>query len=525
MKTNLPVNDFEQKFGEKTLVSTTDLKGSITYCNKEFINISGYSEEELIHKNHNIVRHPDMPPAAFDDLWNTLKRGDPWMGMVKNRCKNGDYYWVESYVDPITVDDKTSGYASTRVKPKFESRERAEKIYKRIWAGKKFISTRFNARIPVKITQYFSAIQFIILAALTFYEQINMIAAIGCFLLNVALLYAITRVAILPLKRAAQESRTIVDNKIMQQVFIGTTDDVGQLQLAIRMLQSRIRTIIRRLEFPSSQLSQQSRDTAEMVDKTSVAIAQQQLDIEKIETSVKGMGVTIKEVASSAARAAEASGVAKKQAQDGALTVTTAIGIIDSLASDIQSSETVIQQLSNDSEDIGSVLEVIKGIAEQTNLLALNAAIEAARAGEQGRGFAVVADEVRTLATRSQQSAEEINSMIEKLQTGAHSAVQHISTVRERATEGVDQVEQSAEALAEISGAVDTINQMNEQIASVAVEQDSVTDEINKNILSIMKTSAETATGAEYAQKSNMKLSELALELDNLVSQFGESSS
>ncbi|MFV1984305.1 MAG: PAS domain-containing methyl-accepting chemotaxis protein [Thiohalomonadales bacterium] len=523
MKKNLPITDTENVVKDQTMVTTTNAKGIITYCNQEFIDISGFSSEELLNKNHNVVRHPDMPPEAFDDLWNTLKRNEPWMGMVKNRCKNGDYYWVEAFVEPVTENAKTIGYVSTRVKPETEPKQRAEKLYKQILAGKNIFSGKFKPQLPAKITSIFSVIQFGLLSGLVYFEQMRLNIALGSFVAGIIFLYLITRFMLRTLKRAAQESRAVVDNNLMQQIFVGNTDDVSQLQLAIRLLQSRIRTIVRRLEQSSSQLSQQALDSKTVIEKTSAAVSQQQMETEQIATAINEMASTVTEVVNNTEKAAEASEMASKSARSGAVTVSAAIGIIDSLANDIETTETVIQQLSDDSENIGSVLAVIKSIAEQTNLLALNAAIEAARAGEQGRGFAVVADEVRTLANRSQSSAGEINLIIEKLQAGASNAVRHMKHVRSRAQEGVDQVELSAEALAQMSGEVDTINLMNTQIASAAEEQRAVTEEINRNIHNISESAIESTAGSDFARCSNEKLISLVHDLDLLVNQFQHS--
>jgi methyl-accepting chemotaxis protein len=209
--------------------------------------------------------------------------------------------------------------------------------------------------------------------------------------------------------------------------------------------------------------------------------------------------------------------------QKGALTITDAIGIIDSLDSDILTASTSISQLKADSENIGGVLEVIRGIAEQTNLLALNAAIEAARAGEQGRGFAVVADEVRTLASRSHDATQEIQEMIERLQQGVTSAVKDMADVSKRASEGVAQVEESAEALAEISGSVSVINDMNTQIAAATEEQNAVAGEVSRNIEQIHQLSNDSVQSAYQTEQSSQKLMELAENLKIMVEQFDES--
>jgi len=261
----------------------------------------------------------------------------------------------------------------------------------------------------------------------------------------------------------------------------------------------------------------------ELVTTSNQNISQQNQELEMVATAVNEMTSAIQEVAQNTGNAAQAAQDATKMSQQGALTITDAMGIIDSLDTHVLTASDSINQLKKDSENIGGVLDVIRGIAEQTNLLALNAAIEAARAGEQGRGFAVVADEVRTLAGRSHDATEEIQVMVEQLQSGVASAVTNMEDVSKRAAEGVVQVEESAESLAEISGSVRIINDMNTQIAVATEEQNSVAAEVSRNIEQINQLSAETAQGAAQTEQNSQKLTELAEELRVMVEQFDES--
>jgi len=200
--------------------------------------------------------------------------------------------------------------------------------------------------------------------------------------------------------------------------------------------------------------------------------------------------------------------------------VDETIAIINHLADDVEQGASAVNQLREDSENVGTVLDVIRGIAEQTNLLALNAAIEAARAGEQGRGFAVVADEVRTLAGRTQESTQEIQEMIESLQTGSKEAVELMTQSSEQTLSGVQQTGKAGEALTAIANEVERINDMNTQIASAAEEQSSVAEEINHNVVSISQVTSETAQGAEQTARASEDLANLATDLQNMVARF-----
>jgi methyl-accepting chemotaxis protein len=258
----------------------------------------------------------------------------------------------------------------------------------------------------------------------------------------------------------------------------------------------------------------------EVTEETLRGVNQQRSETDQVATAMNEMTATVREVAGHAAEARKASSSANDEARSGALVATEAIGGIDALSQQIEKSAQVIQKLDTQTEDIGMVLTVIKGIAEQTNLLALNAAIEAARAGEQGRGFAVVADEVRSLASKTQRSTEEIQAMIEALQAGARQAVQAMEKANGKALEGSDQVERSAEGLAAIAGEVATISNMNSHIALAADEQSKVAEEINRKIASISEVADLTAEGAKQTREVSVEIERLAAELEDLVSRF-----
>ena len=522
MKKNLPVTDNEIPLSDDTVItSTTDLKGAITYVNQDFTKISGFSAEELLGKNHNIVRHPDIPPAAFADLWKDIKAGKSWMGYVKNRAKNGDYYWVDAFVMPVKRNGEIIAYESTRVKASDAAKAHASALYKKIWSGKKL---RLKT-LPLMTKFIIGAIgvPFALAAGLFAGGFLSLSVALLTWLTGAGLSAATVWYLLKDLPALLKEARGIVDNKIIQVAYTGNIDDISQISLSFKMLKAKLRTVVKRLEQATAQLGDIARDSAENVRTSNRSVEQQQQEIEMVATAVTEMSAAVQEVSQSTSNAATAASEASDMARQGALTVTDAIGIIDSLDTHVSQASTSIQQLKTDSENIGGVLDVIRGISEQTNLLALNAAIEAARAGEQGRGFAVVADEVRTLASRSHDATQEIQEMIEKLQQGVTNAVKGMDEVSKRAAEGVEQVEQAAEALAEISGSVSVINDMNTQISAATEEQSSVAAEISQNIEHINQLSMETARTAEQASAVSETMTEMTEQLRVMVEQFEES--
>jgi len=251
-----------------------------------------------------------------------------------------------------------------------------------------------------------------------------------------------------------------------------------------------------------------------------VVVHQQQSEVNQVATAMNEMSATVQEVASNASHAAQAAQDASEQAGEGLKVVDHTISSINNLANAVEEASGVINQLESDTDNIGVVLEVIRGISEQTNLLALNAAIEAARAGEQGRGFAVVADEVRTLASRTQESTLEIRSMIESLQSGSTQAVEVMTKGKEQAAISVGHAQKAGESLNGITQAVSSISDMNTQIATAAEEQTAVAEEINQNIVNISQLGEQAVSGAQQTSDASEELARLSNELQMMVGQF-----
>ncbi|GAB6040225.1 methyl-accepting chemotaxis protein [Endothiovibrio diazotrophicus] len=296
--------------------------------------------------------------------------------------------------------------------------------------------------------------------------------------------------------------------------------ELGDLARGFNRFLARVQGVMGEVVGSSAQLAAAADQLHAVTRQTSAGLERQHSETDQVATAMTEMSATVQEVARNTGSAAEAAHQAESEAQNGRQVVDQTIEAIDRLATEVEKAAGVIHQLETDSAEIGTILDVIKGIAEQTNLLALNAAIEAARAGEQGRGFAVVADEVRTLASRTQKSTEEIQQMIEKLQAGAGQAVKVMEEGRAQAESSVRQAAAAGESLQTITRAVSTITDMNTQIASAAEEQTAVAEEMNRNVVNITSVADETANGASQTASASEQLAGLAHKLQSLVGQF-----
>jgi methyl-accepting chemotaxis protein len=310
------------------------------------------------------------------------------------------------------------------------------------------------------------------------------------------------------------------DADLSRRIDIHSKDEIGEMATSFNQMLGKLHNSMREVSASTGQLAAAAEELSAITIETNNAIELQRSETDQVATAMNEMTATVQEVASSATTAAEAAHGADRESQGGRKVVQETMDAIDKLAQDVEGTAVIIRRLEGETENIGSVLDVIRGIAEQTNLLALNAAIEAARAGEQGRGFAVVADEVRSLASRTQTSTQEIQGMIEKLQGEARNAVRAMEQGQERAQEGVAKAASAGESLQAITTAVGSINDMNAHIASAAEEQSAVADEINRNIVNISQVADQNTENAMQTSKASEELAHLASQLQNLVARF-----
>ncbi len=353
------------------------------------------------------------------------------------------------------------------------------------------------------------------------FSWITIALLVGLIVTAGAIFYSVRSIA-RPLRQVADSLLDISQGEgdLTVSLQAGGKDEIGDIAHAFNQFVAKIRNTVLQVSSSSSQLGTAAEELSAITMQSNQNVLQQQMETEQVATAMNEMAATVQEVAHNAASAADSAAQADSATQQGGRIVSRTIDTIHELAGAVKSASTAIQQLALDSENIGSVLDVIRGIAEQTNLLALNAAIEAARAGEQGRGFAVVADEVRTLASRTQQSTQEIQGMIERLQSGTRNAVEVMERGRQQAEEGVTQAADAGQALQTIASAVASINDMNTLIASAAEEQSSVAEEMNRNITNINSLSNQTADGSNQTALASDELAHLAGELQQLVGHF-----
>lgn len=517
MRKNLPINDNEIVLDESSnILSTTDFQGKIRYVNDDFIKISGFEKEELIGEDHNIVRHPEMPPAAFAGLWSSLKANRSWKGIVKNRCKDGSYYWVDAYAIPIVNGDDIE-YQSVRQKAKPEVIARAKETYAHINNGGSlpfFLSTRLKNLAALSLASLLCAgiagallpislVQALMLAVLTMF----------CFSMG---LYICNK----PVIDAIDECKAVSEDQLARYIYTGRQDDAGAISFALQMLRSEASGLIGRMQATSKDFQKKSSYVSDLLKQSKDETRKQFSETDSVATAANQMSASIQEVASNAQLAADSAMEARESALSGKSVVEDTQTLIESFKNEMESVSSSLNKVEQDGNNISSILDVIKNVAEQTNLLALNAAIEAARAGEMGRGFAVVAEEVRTLANRTQDSTAQIESMIVALQSSTKESVNMMGQGIAQASECMEKGMQAVQSLEAIEKSINNINGMNQQISSAVEQQSSVSDDISRSVTHIRDISETNLKGAEKSDNESKEIDQSARGLHYLSEFF-----
>jgi aerotaxis receptor len=487
MRNNQPVTNREiEVLDDQAIVSKTDLNGNITYVNPYFTHISGFDEHELLGAPQNIVRHPDMPAEAFADLWTSIKEGTPWTGIVKNRCKSGDYYWVRANITPIRENGKTVGYMSVRVKAERHQIARAEQAYRAI-------RTESSHGIRIKNGQVIEAGIGSLLSRLT-HTSLGMRIWAATSAVNV-LQVGVCAATLLQGNGAhnyAIFGATFIG--LLINVFLWYTLRVSVLQPlgALQQMNSNLIATIRDVRVNVETMAVATRQIAAGNADLSGRTEAQAASLEETASSVEEFSSTVKQNADNSAQANKLALNASNVAVQGGEIVADVIATMD--------------EINTSSRKIVDIIGLIEGIAFQTNILALNAAVEAARAGEQGRGFAVVAGEVRNLAQRSATAAKDIKNLID-VSVGKVSA-------------GMAQVDRAGATMKEVVASVQQVTAIMHEISVASHEQSIGVDQVNSAIAHMDQVTQQNAALVEEAAAATASLALEAGGLTQAVSLF-----
>jgi methyl-accepting chemotaxis protein len=346
------------------------------------------------------------------------------------------------------------------------------------------------------------------------------IVSVVAALMTVLLAWLLTRSIVTPLRKAVEVAETIAGGNLSKVIADDGKDEPARLISALASMQANLRQTIQHIAGSATQLASAAEELSAVTEEASRGLQQQNNEIDQAATAVNEMTAAVEEVARNAVSTSEASGQSNQAAREGRDRVVETVGAIQTMTQDVQNTAVLIEGLASQGRDIGKVLDVIRAIAEQTNLLALNAAIEAARAGEAGRGFAVVADEVRALAHRTAQSTQEIEKMVAGIQNGTGEAVQSMQQSNQRTQNTLEMARAAGVALEQITQSISLINERNLVIASASGEQAQVSREVDRNLVNIRDLATQSAAGANQTSAASHELSRLAVDLNGMVARF-----
>ena len=515
MRNNQPVSQREYLLQEsQTLVSVTDLQGRITYCNPAFIEVSGFTREELLGQAHNIVRHPDMPEEAFRDMWHTIQNKMPWTGLVKNRRKNGDYYWVKANATPMVDGETITGFLSVRTAPTAQEVASADSLYTQMRNDARVGTLRVVLKRGAVVTQGWTGkLQRLLKPGMVAkIVGLQLVAAVlpGITILAdmplpvIAIAYAVAiagaawfiwQLIMVPLKSLVTDANHLASGDLSHRVTTGDAGLVGQVQQALNQMSLNLRTVVRDVRSEVDQLHIAMKEIADGNQDMSSRTESQASSLEQTAASMEEISGTVQQSAASAVRGSEL-------AHETAHVTTRSNEAVHSVAD-------TMKGITESSRRIEEIIQLIEGVAFQTNILALNAAVEAARAGDQGRGFAVVATEVRALAQRTTGAAREIKQLI----TESAERVQRGSEQTDAALQRMDDAQQSVIKVSNVLDEIKTasseqtlgIRQINEAVSHM----DTITQQ-NAAMVEELAATAKSVQEQVEGVSNSMRLFRLA---------------
>lgn len=519
MRTNLPITNHEiQLDGRHAIVSTTDTKGRINYVNPYFLEISGFELDELIGKAHNIVRHPDMPEEAFADMWSCLQAGIPWTGLVKNRCKNGDHYWVQANVTPVREKGEVVGYMSVRNRPDRAQVEAAEQAYRQFKEGRAqglrirhggiehvgirgLIERSQRIGLTPRLMAALSALALMFLGLMVAGQALPaaalpavVLVSGGLGLLGSLLLgWWLMRSFVRPLQHAIGQAYELAGGDLAgHEGMVQASGELAQLLAALRQIGVNLHTIVNDVRSDVNDIGLVTREIANGNVHLSSRTEDQAASLEETAASLEQFGANVKQTTESLGNVDRLSSQASSTADHG----NRIIGEVGATMGEIHQA----------SSRIADIIGLIDGISFQTNILALNAAVEAARAGEQGRGFAVVAGEVRALAGRSAEAAREIKALIDDS--------------RGRIEAGNALVQKAVESIGEIRKAVAHVAAIVSEASLAAQEQDQGVQQINAAVARLDEVTQQNAALVEQTSGASEGLASRAKQLEQALQVF-----